>query len=155
MEDISLSLNERVILFLEGNGKDHAGRTIDFVLDQNDEWMEKTCDYIQWLFPLDDETRQAEFVPVLKNAEIDRIRESKLARENLIKAASRMRRFWGKGHWIKELDHNHLRITRTIKSLRLLVSDEEADKMKIWLSSVLGPNNKIINQKSIQFWREA
>jgi hypothetical protein len=35
----SMTLNEKVILFLEGNGEDHAGRTIDFVLDQNDEWI--------------------------------------------------------------------------------------------------------------------
>ena len=147
-------MNNQLVKFLEG-GVDHAGRSFDFILDQDDEWLEKTCDYIQWVFPLDDQTRQAEFVPVLDNESIEIILKSNAARANLIRAASRMRRFWGNGHWIKDIDHNHLRITRAIKSLRLLVSDEEADRMKMWLSSVLGPNSKIINQKSLAFWRDA
>jgi len=67
-----------------------------------------------------------------------------------------MRMIWGRqNHWVREFDHNHLRITRVIKSLRLLVSDEEAQKMKVWLSSVLGPNSRVINQKSLEFWRDA
>ena len=152
---MELNVNEQLVKFFEG-GVDHAGRSFDFILDQNDEWFEKTCDFIQWVFPTDESTRQAEFVPVLDDRTIEEIRNSTVAQENLIRAASRMRMFWGRqNHWIREYDHNHLRITRVIKSLRLLVSDDEAQKMKIWLSSVLGPNSKIINQKSLEFWRDA
>ena len=46
------NMNNQLVKFLEG-GVDHAGRAFDFILDQNDEWLEKTCDFIQWVFPTD------------------------------------------------------------------------------------------------------
>ena len=33
-------------------------------------------------------------------------------------------------HWVTNYNHNHLRITRAIKSLRLLVNDDEARRFR-------------------------
>jgi len=35
------------------------------------------------------------------------------------------------------------------------VGDEEAQKMKVWLSSVLGPNAKLISSVSLNYWKNA
>ena len=137
-------------------GFDHAGRTHAYVCEQSDDWIESTHDFIQWLFPLEEETRKSELIPILSKQEIGLIKKSELAQNSLRISASRMRRFWSKNqHWVTNHDHNHLRITRCIKSLRLLVSNEEAQQMKIWLSSVLGPNAKLISKVSLDYWREA
>jgi len=137
-------------------GFDHAGRTHAYVCEQSDDWIESTHDFIQWLFPLEEETRKSELMPILSKQEIGLIKKSELAQNSLRISASRMRRFWSKNqHWVTNHDHNHLRITRCIKSLRLLVSNEEAQLMKIWLSSVLGPNAKLISKVSLDYWREA
>ena len=69
---MELNVNEQLVKFFEG-GVDHAGRSFDFILDQNDDWFEKTCDFIQWVFPTDESTRQAEFVPVLDDRTIEEI----------------------------------------------------------------------------------
>ena len=141
--------------FLTG-GTDHAGRTHAFICDQSDEWIETTHDFIQWLFPIEDERSRGASIPDLTDEEVDLIKDSEEAQKAMLLSVSRMRRFWSKNqHWVTEHDHNHLRITRCIKSLRLLVGDEEAQKMKVWLSSVLGPNAKLISKSSLKYWKEA
>ena len=141
--------------FLSG-GVDHAGRTHAFICDQSDDWIESTHDFIQWLFPIEDERNRGASIPDLTDEEVEMIKESEKAQKSMLLSASRMRRFWSKNqHWVTEHDHNHLRITRCIKSLRLLVGDEEAQKMKVWLSSVLGPNAKLISKSSLKHWKEA
>jgi len=150
----SFSMN-KIYDFLTG-GVDHAGRTHAFICDQPDEWIESTHDFIRWLFPIADERSRGASIPDLTDEEVEMIKQSEEAQKAMLLSASRMRRFWSKNqHWVTEHDHNHLRITRCIKSLRLLVGDEEAQKMKVWISSVLGPNAKLISKSSLKYWKEA
>ena len=58
--------------------------------------------------------------------------------------------FWMKGH-----DHNHLRITRVIRCLRLLVDDDEADAFRIEVYSLLGDKLSSIPLRTRAFWDEA
>jgi hypothetical protein len=43
-------------------------------------------------------------------------------------------------HWIMNYNHTHLRITRVIKSLRLLASDEAADEFGDKVLALAGDN---------------
>ena len=43
-------------------------------------------------------------------------------------------------------DHNHLRITRVIRSLRLLANDQVADGFKDKMLSLVGDNLYLIDQ---------
>ena len=148
-------LMNKIYDFLTG-GIDHAGRTHAFICNQSDEWIESTHDFIQWLFPIEDERSRGTFIPELSVDEVEMIKKSDEAQKAMLLSASRMRRFWSKNqHWVTEHDHNHLRMTRCIKSLRLLVGDEEAQKMKVWLSSLLGPNAKLISSTSLNYWKNA
>jgi len=144
-----------IVDFLNGD-VDHQGRTHAFILEQGDQWLEDTHDYIQWLFPLDQFSGSRRASPVLDDQAIVQIQQSDKAQQAMKMAASRMRKFWMHNqHWVTRYNHNHLRITRVIKSLRLLVSDQEADQMKKWMVSNLGPNIKAIDPKAVQFWGEA
>ena len=57
-------------------------------------------------------------------------------------------------HWKQPNNHNHLRITRVIQSLRLLVSDKEADAFYNSVMALLSENNQI-NALSLQYWEKA
>jgi hypothetical protein len=116
-----------VLEFLEGKGKDSSGRSIDDVLAFDDDALETNHDFIQWLFPLPEPSRAQPSSPILTVQEVTAIRASSAAQENLKNAVRRMTLFYQRNdHWLRAYDHNHLRITRIIRSLALLRSTEAA-----------------------------
>ena len=85
--------------------------------------------------------------------DIDEIKESSLAQGNLAKSASWFLGFLKRNqHWVTKYDHNHLRITRVIKSLRLLTSDKAADEFKDKVFGYLGDEVNLIDPKARSFW---
>ena len=145
-----------IVGFLEGKTPDHRGRMLAMILQQTDHQAETTHDYIQWLFPLDEPSRSVMGAPVLNELDIEDIRHSELAQQNLIKSASWFLGFLERNdHWITKYDHNHLRITRVIKSLRLLASDEAADTFRDKVLALAGDNLNLVDQKARGFWRSA
>ena len=142
-----------IVSFLEGKTPDYRGRTFAMLLQQTDHQAEATHDYIQWLFPLDEPSRSVNGAPVLTELEIDEIRQSSLAQANLAKSARWFLGFLERNdHWITNYNHNHLRITRVIKSLRLLTSDEAADEFRDKVLALAGDNLNLVDQKARGFW---
>ena len=145
-----------IVGFLEGKTPDHRGRILAIMLQQTDHQAETTHDYIQWLFPLDEPSRSVMGVPVLNELDIEDIRHSELAQQNLVKSASWFIGFLERNdHWITNYDHNHLRITRVIRSLRLLTSDEAADEFRDKMLSLIGDELDLVDQKARGFWANA
>ena len=145
-----------IVGFLEGKTPDHRGRILAMLLQQTDQQAERTHDYIQWLLPLDEPSRSINGVPVLTELEIDEIRQSSLAQINLAKSARWFLGFLERNdHWITKYNHNHLRITRVIKSLRLLTSDEAADEFRDKVFGYLGDEVNLIDAKARSFWNSA
>lgn len=142
-----------IVGFLEGKIPDHRGRILAMLLQQTDHQAETTHDYIQWLFPLDEPSRSVNGAPVLTELDIDEIRQSSLAQSNLVKSARWFVEFLERNnHWITKYNHNHLRITRVIRSLRLLASDEAADEFRDKVLAVAGDNLNLVDQKARGFW---
>ena len=142
-----------IVSFLEGKSPDHRGRILAMLLQQTDHQAETTHDYIQWLFPLDEPSRSVNGAPVLTELEIDQIRQSSLAQANLAKSARWFLGFLERNdYWITKYNHNHLRITRVIKSLRLLTSDKAADEFRDKVLAVAGDNLNLVDQKARGFW---
>ena len=142
-----------IVSFLEGKAPDHRGRILAMLLQQTDHQAETTHDYIQWLFPLNEPSRSVNGVPVLTELEIDEIRQISLAQANLAKSARWFLGFLERNdHWIIKYNHNHLRITRVIKSLRLLASDKAADEFRDKVLAVAGDNLNLVDQKARGFW---
>ena len=142
-----------IVSFLEGKTPDYRGRTFAMLLQQSDHQAETTHDYIQWMFPLDEPSRSVNGVPVLNELDIEEIRQSSLAQANLAKSTSWFLGFLERNdHWVTKYNHNHLRITRLIKSLRLLASDEAADEFRDKVLALAGDNLNSIDQKARGFW---
>ena len=94
--------------------------------------------------------------PVLTAADIEAIRSSPVARTRLRAATERMLGFYrATDHWLTPLDHNHLRITRIIRSLRLLLGDAEADAFRTAVLDRVRATSAPVNSRTLAFWAAA
>jgi hypothetical protein len=145
-----------IVRFLEGEGVDGAGRTLAEVLAYGPAELEQHHDFIQWLFPLAEASVAVPGSPVLSPDEVETIRASGRAQANLADATERMVRFYDQAdHWMKRSDHNHLRITRIIKSLRLLSGDRPADRFRSRILDRVEATRAPVNATTRQYWDEA
>ena len=143
----------KVCDFLEG-GFDFKNRSVREILAKDDDWLESTHDYIQWLFPLDVKSFANRNAPALMIDDILRISESELAQKHIQASVKRMKEFWvTNDHWIRRYNHNHLRLTRVIKSLRLLCGSTAAEDFKAWLYYYLGARINQIDKDSVRHWQ--
>jgi len=145
-----------LVKFLNGTGPDHQGRYLRDIWDFDDKTIEYTHDFIQWMFPLIEKSMSVPGVPTLSATDIEAIRASDDARSNLERSARWYLRFLQRNdHWIRSYDHNHLRITRCIKSVRMLTGNCLANAFKNEIANVLGERVDVINPKATTFWNLA
>lgn len=142
--------------YLAGTGQDGQGRLAADVLTFSDDKLEAVHDYIQWLFPLPTRSAAQPHSPVLTQAEIEAIRVDVRAIDTLKRAAERMLQFYRDTRWwLTSHDHNHLRITRILYSLRLLVGPEESQRFYKAILILHEAAGTPINARSLRFWAEA
>jgi hypothetical protein len=145
-----------IVMFLEGEGTDARGRTVFDVLAMDDVAMERTHDFIQWLFPLPEPSAAVPDSPVLTPGDIQAIRVSELAPIALAGATDRMTAFYQTTHdWLMPNDHNHRRITRIIRSLRLLQGDEAADAFRDMILARVEATRAPVSARSRGYWATA
>ena len=108
------------------------------------------------IFPLNEESRASFHGYYLRHdLLVGQIRSNELAKTNIVKSAEWFLKFLERNsNWKAVYNHNHLRITRIIKCLRLLVSDQEADKFYNDVLHLLGDYNKI-NEVTLDYWKNA
>ena len=143
-----------LVRFLTDEGRDAAGRTLEDVLAFDDAELEARHDFIQWLFPLPEPSLAVPGSPVLSDEDERVLKADLRAQANLRSAAARMGVFYARtDHWLRSHDHNHLRITRIIRSLRRLAGDEAADGFR---AAVLArAEGGAVNTRSLAFWMAA
>ena len=142
--------------YLAGLGRDGRGRHATEVLAFSNKELEYTHDFIQWLFPLQTRSGAQPDAPILTPSEIDAIRSDPRAVETIRQAADRMLRFYREtDSWLSAQDHNHLRITRILQSLRMLVGLEAARRFHDDILSLHEAAGAPINARSLRFWEEA
>jgi hypothetical protein len=145
-----------VVAFLEGEGRDGRGRTVFDVLGLDDAALELNHDFIQWLFPLPEPSGAVPDAPVLTGDDMQAIHDSVMAQCALAAATDRMEAFYRATHaWLRPHDHNHLRITRIIRSLRLLRGDEEADAFRAMILSLVEAARAPVSARSRGYWSTA
>ena len=151
-----------IVDYFEGKVPDHKGRTITASQQQNDDYFEASHDFIQWLFPLHERSYHATVSPVLTVADVERLQKSETAQANMKKNFERFCSFLGIGDppdekrqrwWAHDGNHNLLRITRAIRSLRLFGLDIEAGKL-VNLVWDVAEKYKLSN-KPLKFWKKA
>ncbi|HEX2552724.1 MAG TPA: opioid growth factor receptor-related protein [Microvirga sp.] len=142
--------------YLAGEGRDGRGRTAEEVLALPDLDLERIHDWVQWLFPLPTRSAAVPGSPVLDPAEIAAIRADPRARATLERAAARMIAFYAATpFWLAPYDHNHLRITRILQSLRLLVGTPAARAFHDALLRRHAAAGAPVNPESLRYWRRA
>ena len=142
--------------FLVGDERDFKGRTLNDIRSYTDHEIEHVHDFIQIVFPLNEESRASFHGYYLRHdLLVEQIRSNELAKTNIVKSAEWFLKFLERNsNWKAVYNHNHLRITRIIKCLRLLVSDQEADKFYNDVLHLLGHQSKI-NEVTLAFWENA
>ena len=149
-------MNVSVLDFLIKKEPDFHGRMLADIWAFSDFQIEKTHNFIQWVFPTTTPSASVPGSPVLKLEEVHLIRQNAEALENLYRSAEWYLGFLERNtFWIKSHDHNHLRITRAIQSLRLLGDADEADYFKDQIRELIGARFADIPLRTRRFWEEA
>ena len=131
-------------------------------------------DYIQWLFPLAEPSRFNPNAPLLTESDRAELQRRPDLQANVLRALARMLAFYGfsvdeppsrpvaiapiagvSRHWLSPGDHNYLRITRILTSLRLLGFEEYARAFFAALEAVYDEHPDTIGGTTFGYWRRA
>lgn len=147
---------EKLISFLQGTGRDSQGRYHADILKFSDEELEEIHDYIQWLFPLREKSMAVPGSPVIESDEmIQTLRSDAEVRAHMFQALERMKQFYGDNdHWLEQGNHNHLRITRILKSISLLSSPENAREFYKFIMQRV-ESAQPVTKESLEYWRKS
>jgi hypothetical protein len=138
------------------DGRDHAGRSHAGILAFDDHAMHSVHDFIQWLFPLPEPSNAFIGAPVMSDDDLAVMRASELCQRRLEAAHARMAAFLVHNPvWLRLHDHNHLRITRMIRSTRLISGDGEADRFRGFILEHVDRRKAHINPTTLHFWAHA
>ena len=145
-----------ILDFLNGEQPDIYNRYLEDIWKMSDEDIESVHNFIQWTFPLNERSGAVPNSPILTQQEIIDIKKSEIAKQNIKKSADWFVDFLTRNsYWICQSNHNHLRITRVIKSLRLIHSNEEAENFKNSVMNLIKGNEHKINPISLEFWNKS
>lgn len=165
--------DERLLAFYAGTGTDDRGRSLADVQAMTDDELERVHDYIQWLFPLRERSGANPRAPVLDASAIAAFRAQPELRDRLRRSFARMLAFYGlsadtEGRvqlgasfaarsrvWLSPGNHNHLRLTRMIRSLRTLGLESEAQALFSCLQEIYEQNASRITPTTFRFWNDA
>ncbi len=142
--------------FLKGLEPDDKGRLIHQIWNFSDIQIERTHDFIQRLFPLNEPSALSLNKFYIKDpALIERIRIDPTIAKNLIASKNFFLGFLSRNdQWQRHHNHNQLRITRIIKSLILLISRDEAESFYQDVISLIH-SNASISTKAYDHWSQA
>jgi|ETNvirnome_2_130_1030620.scaffolds.fasta_scaffold30262_1 hypothetical protein len=148
--------------FFIDDGWDHQGRTLEEMLKWPDSSLEAVHDFIQWAFPLHEKSYHSLVSPVLTEEDIQILQSSPEARQNMLKAYLRICKFLGLGlhededrqkWWCHKGNHNNLRITRIIRSLRLFGLEDTAKDFCGYLEEL--DDKFVIDDNTWKYWERA
>jgi hypothetical protein len=166
---------DRLRRFFAG-GTDDEGRTLDEIAGWDDARLEMVHDYIQWLFPLPERSGANPSAPVLDAESIAAIRGYAEMQGRLRAGFERMLAFYGfaleedalvegprfaasSRNWLHAGNHNHLRLTRMLRSLRVLGLEREAmllwDALRALYERESAAGRRTIAAETFAFWKRA
>ena len=167
--------DDKLTRFFAGE-RDDLGRTYDEILRWDDERLEMVHDYIQWIFPLPERSGANPWAPVLTQISISAIRSTPDMQQRLHAGYVRMMTFYGfqpagerlvqspafaavSRNWLSAGNHNHLRLTRILRSMRVLGLEREAeslwDALRQLYESERSAGRRGITDGTFAFWRRA
>jgi hypothetical protein len=164
-----------IIRFYSGEQPDDRGRYLADIQKWTDDRLESVHDFIQWMFPLREPSGVNLTAPVLDTATIEEFRSKPELQEKLRASFTRMLKFYGMEItsagprmkiepaanfrerakvWLRPHNHNHLRITRIIKSLQLLGLEVEARAFFDCLAGIYhSQSTQAISAETFRYWQ--
>lgn len=168
-----------ILNFYLNGGMDNKGRTLEKMWGMGSVTLEMSHDYIQWLFPTNEESQHNSKAPILTEADIRGFYNSMLAKKNLINSLKVMLEFYGlelgvsssgepkisdssdnnnfsraSKRWLTKNNHNYARFTRMLKSLRLCGLEEYANALYSCLKRIASEVD-VISEETIKHWDNA
>ncbi|CAK1713910.1 conserved hypothetical protein [Vibrio crassostreae] len=160
-----------LIAFQLGKRSDSQGRFIEDIWKLNNFWLEHDHKYVQWLFPIETQTKFNSHAPALTPFDRAAFSDSVCAMAAQRRSLDIMLNFFGlqwvggeiapvdginlKDYiWLKRGGHNHYRISRIIRSLALcgqLTLSKQFQSAVLDVSSQFGE----VDESSRLFWLEA
>jgi len=112
------------------------------------------------LFPLPEPSAFQPGAPVLTGADIAALRNTPDLRQRLGAALHRMLAFYGLNPpgphpWLTPGNHNFLRLTRILRSLRILGLKQESHRLFQYLADLYEAHPEIIGATTFDYWRRA
>jgi hypothetical protein len=163
----------RLVDFYRGQAADSEGRFLQDIWGWDDGELEAVHDFIQWLFPLPEPSRFNADAPLLEQEDITAFQNDKQLRANLRKSFERILTFLGlhqaeNGEVVEgenfatrafdvwdSPNHNWLRITRILRSLRLLGLATEGQLLYRRLEELYRSRRFPISADTFRYWTEA
>ncbi len=169
----------RVLDFYRGELRHPTGVTIESIWGWHNGRLEHEHTYIQWLFPLRDRSRAVPDSPTITESEVREFNRDPALRDRVLRSFRLMLGFYGftmdvaadsagtvtiapaadfaakSRSWLTPGNHNHLRITRILKSLCILGLRPEAREWFAALQRVYVDHPDAIGSVTYDFWRKA
>ena len=165
--------NPRNLLpFYYGQEANNNSVTLQQILNWDDGQLETVHNYIQWLFPLTTPSGPNPTAPVLDQATIQTFQNDVLLKAQLLRSFRRMLTFYGlqmdeatrvitrapnfnarAAVWLTPANHNFLRITRIIHSLRLLGLPEYSSAFLTIMQDIARNEGSAIVGNAPTFWQ--
>ena len=147
---------KNIYLFLKGLEPDERGLTLDQIWALNDHQINASHSFIQKVFPIDEPSTHSLNKFYLEDVGlVNQIRMDPKAVENLLISKDWFLSYLSRNDsWQCLHNHNHLRITRIIKSLLLLVSRDEAEAFYKRVHELITPQAKI-PARTFSYWESA
>lgn len=161
-----------LLAFYRSTGTDGAGRMLDDIWAWNNDRIETTHDFIQWLFPLEEPSSVNLQAPTVNEEVRAEFAASEELRARLRQSFERMLAFYGferadgevrrapsfrnrATEWLNPSNHNFRRITRILRCLTSLGLPDEAQAFFRALVTLYREYHDIIGSTTFAYWKDA
>ncbi len=138
--EIRKPLGSQLERFFLWGEMDSEGRTIDFILNQDNEWWDNTHDFIQWIFPTATSSQFNPNAPIATVKEFDRIEFCRASSSQMLNILDRTYSFLDLSSlypwWAKKENHNILRVSRILNCLSNFKRPVFKEIRKEWINAL-------------------
>lgn len=155
-------MNKDLILFFENTHPNYDGKYLHDIRNWSDLQLEENHRFIQWMFPNREASTFNSDAPLLDDETVEAFRSRNDLKYEVSQNLERMISFYqlndesgDRPWWVTKGNHNYLRITRILNSLREFEMFDEATDFFDKLANVYFNNRGFIGRTTFDFWEKA
>ena len=168
---------DAIVTFYRHESTDDRGRSLRQIWGWDHARLEGVHDYIQWLFPLREPSAVNYTAPLITDSTVAAFATDAALRDNLKRSFALMLDFYGlsllerasqrpavvpapsfesrRRIWLTPGNHNHLRLTRILTSLRTLGLRDYSVALFERLAAIYDSNPGSVSPITFQYWQRA